>query len=322
MAVAGMTCTDWSSRGPRLGFLGDSFLAWIFWVREMLILMPVLIIGECTIHFNHQAFAGIMRGYYELGAVIFSPSDVGLPCERQRKYMILRRIGSCSPLVPFSLKGFGATMYRQVKANGDMYYQAPASLVNEFIVRLAAKMHLPPVNRGGQPWAWIQVASRGLEKRLSASLRRISDKVGGHALLEALHIDIAQTENFTGASPYIPALLPNSVMYSTVLRRPMLCQEHLEVMGMGIFMDESQQAEQDPGKCPFMPLVTDASDLAFLSPTRIAKLVGNSMVAVAVGSVIVFALSFSDFSEVTHQADNAKGSPNMDHASGYAKSLL
>ena len=78
VAVAGMTCADWSSRGPRLGFFGDSFLAWIFWVREMLILMPVLIIGECTIHFNHQAFAGIVRGYYELGAAIFSPSDVGL----------------------------------------------------------------------------------------------------------------------------------------------------------------------------------------------------------------------------------------------------
>ena len=240
---------------------------------------------ECARGSDHQTGVKHLRDKFDVFALELCSTIFGSPCSRQRKYMILRRIGSCSPLVPFSLKGFGATMYRQVKANGDMYYQAPASLVNEFIVRLAAKMHLPPVNRGGQPWAWIQVASRGLKKRLSASLRRISDKVGGHALLEALHIDIAQTENFTGARPYIPALLPNSVVYSTVLRRPMLCQEHLEVMGMGIFMDESQQAEQDPSKCPFMPLVTDASDPDFLSPTRIAKLVGNSMVAAAVGSV-------------------------------------
>ena len=131
IAIAGMVCKDWSIRGSRMGFLGPSFLPWICWIREMLILLPVIIIAECTTLFDHETFAAAVACHYTLVSLVFSPTDVGMPVERIRKYMVLRRTTVCKSLMDFTPEGFGRVFFRQVKINGDVFYRAPAEMVEQ-----------------------------------------------------------------------------------------------------------------------------------------------------------------------------------------------
>ena len=289
IAIAGMVCKDWSIRGSRMGFLGPSFLPWICWIREMLILLPVIIIAECTTLFDHETFAAAVACHYTLVSLVFSPTDVGMPVERIRKYMVLRRTTVCKSLMDFTPEGFGRVFFRQVKINGDVFYRAPAEMVEQLVAAMAKRMHLPAMP--GRPWQWLQVAAQGTKARLEKALEHIQVKSQGRQL-EALHLDVAQNIKFTAPTPFIPALLPNSIIYSTQFKRVMLAYEHMEVMGMGVFVDTD-----DETKCPFKELVMHES----VKPKMIAQWAGNSMAASAVGTVTLYALCFSEIATAANQ---------------------
>jgi hypothetical protein len=102
IAIAGMVCTDWSIRGSRMGLLGPRLLPWICWIREMLIVLTVVITAECTTLFDHETFAAAVDCHYTLVSLVFSPTDVGMPVERIRKYMVLRMTTVCKSFMDFT----------------------------------------------------------------------------------------------------------------------------------------------------------------------------------------------------------------------------
>ena len=94
--VSGVCCYDWSKMGARKGWLGDSALVFLSWARERVIARERFVIVECTRSFDDEGFAALVEFFYTLTPLAFGAEDLGIPCFRKRKYMILLRKGALS----------------------------------------------------------------------------------------------------------------------------------------------------------------------------------------------------------------------------------
>jgi len=90
IAVAGVTCTDFSSFGKRRGISGASMVVFFAWLHQILADEPDLILIECVTSFV-VAILMALRVKYDLQFLDFSPLDMGIPAARLRKYMLLTR---------------------------------------------------------------------------------------------------------------------------------------------------------------------------------------------------------------------------------------
>ena len=89
LRVAGISCIDWSTRGSRLGTLGKGILAWLTFIREVMLDQPDVAVVECTKHYAHEDIEIVTGELYALSFAVFSSAEVGPPAERWRKYMVL-----------------------------------------------------------------------------------------------------------------------------------------------------------------------------------------------------------------------------------------
>ena len=107
LAVAGITCKDWSVRGTRTGLLGPSFVPCICWFFQMMVLLPDYIAIECTANFDSDTLSSMLNPLYVFYSWVFSPVIFAIPSQRVRKYMIARR-APCKFHLSFDWEGFGS----------------------------------------------------------------------------------------------------------------------------------------------------------------------------------------------------------------------
>ena len=88
--------------------------------------------------------------------------------------------------------------------------------------------------------------------------------------------NLRQRPSFMASTATVPALLRRSFLWCLGLKRPLLPQEHLEVMGFKMFGDSPCSA---------------ALVLNSLTGTEQRSLAGNSMHMAAIGSVLMFLLA-------------------------------
>ncbi len=89
--VAGTTCVAWSSMGAKLHWLDASALPCLVWMFSMLSAAPSIIVHECVVGFDDVALKRVLGRRYCLVPCVFSPSDLGIPTARRRKYTLCIR---------------------------------------------------------------------------------------------------------------------------------------------------------------------------------------------------------------------------------------
>ncbi len=93
------------------------------------------VLTECTMHFRHADLVSLLGHLYDVRHVVFSPSQIGLPVDRSRKYCILLR--KEGPLKWRDGNVFDATNFlnifcRRPVSNGHIFLSStPASMVDK-----------------------------------------------------------------------------------------------------------------------------------------------------------------------------------------------
>ena len=86
--IAGICCQDWSSMGHRQRWLGKGTEVLLTWCRERLMSDDSIVIVECVSQFDSETLRRILQEKFRMVCLDFSPSMLGEPVERHRKYMI------------------------------------------------------------------------------------------------------------------------------------------------------------------------------------------------------------------------------------------
>ena len=129
--IAGTPCQAWSSMGKQGGWLHDTSLTFACWLACALSGAPDVIIHENTPRFDWQAFQ-ILAPEYTTFSESFSPSHIGLPVVRNRRYSILVR-SSLKMIMPWELSTLIPTIGRRVIGSGQMFWRAPESYINKIL---------------------------------------------------------------------------------------------------------------------------------------------------------------------------------------------
>ena len=69
--------------------LGKGALAFASFAHEVWHHAPDVVVVECTRTFNHGDLISLLNEKYSVNPLVFSPSDLGIPSERIRKYTVL-----------------------------------------------------------------------------------------------------------------------------------------------------------------------------------------------------------------------------------------
>ncbi len=166
--VAGTTCVAWSSMGAGLGWLDRSALpclVWMFWVRFQ---QPDIVLHECVTRFQEEVLVRLLGDLYDVEAVVTSPSKLGIPSMRRRKYtMCIRKFrsgtdpnnqtkgststrsdaaGGVAPagsprVFRFDEGLYGSLVGRTLRVSGDVYMVAREDRVVRYIEGVRRRRH-------------------------------------------------------------------------------------------------------------------------------------------------------------------------------------
>ena len=287
--VAGICCQDWSVRGKQAGSLGETIWAWCGYVWSLLCDEPDLVICECTQLYRHEDLQTCLGHKYHLAQAVFTVADLGIPCQRVRKYMVLvHHSGKLKwrDEMVMTKKRLLNLFGRQLRCDGHIFLEhTPKELRRDYIAEVAKAKHLPERDGRGQRWHQKALLTRSTQERLS-SFEEEAKRVG-HPEHAAIFFDITQTPRFGSMTTLVPALLRNSCPWSYKFEREMLPQERLEAMGMAVIFPEQTVGCR-----------TACSDVVSgMKPNQVKSMAGNAMHVAAIGVVMIYALSCTDFSE-------------------------
>ena len=269
LAIAGVTCTDFSKAGSRLGAGGRSYLCYAWWCHQTLVDQPALLVMECVAEFATELLARFSHTYV-IATLDFSPLDLGIPIHRKRKYMMLRHLQHTAAHTDLE-PTFQALFFRHLVANGDLYMAATTDQLRQeihaaVIQRLGIDARRPE-DLDGHGWEALMAPwqSRCLKKWLV--------KVGDH---HSGYINIGQSVEYMKGEQCIkkwaPTLTTKSMLYSLSARRVVLLREMLLMHGIRDFEFESG-----------------------VSSNAVRRMAGNGMHAASVGSMLLFALGGCDW---------------------------
>jgi len=288
--IAGVNCYDFSSRGARLGWMGDSTMSFLQWVLERRMERDHIVIAECVVPFPHSILDLALGDLYDLAVLSFSPTLLGKPYARKRKYMILTLRSSLTWRPWATARShcdvFSDTFGMKVMTSGAIFFRAPDDEVQEWIKAMAMKRGLPTVRSSGRLWSYFQVIGPGARNRITstedATLAKLATN-GTHVDPRRLDFtfDTTQSKDFTAASLTCPALTQRSLMFCMSKRRCQTPFEALETHGFNLY---GEALEHHP-MCPFKDILGECSE------AQLRSLAGNGMDVPSIGAVFLFVLA-------------------------------
>ena len=158
--VAGINCYDWSTMGGTQGWLGESTIVFLQFVRECLEADYDWIILECTQGFDLQGLR-CLEAKYMCVCLHITPQQLGFPANRLRKYMLLTHQARLAWLPCIEEIGneaaFLKLFHRRVMLYGDELLRAPLVAQNIFAEQMIQQRGLPAKRRSGRPWRAYQL---------------------------------------------------------------------------------------------------------------------------------------------------------------------
>mmetsp|Transcript_34568 Transcript_34568/g.112453 ORF Transcript_34568/g.112453 Transcript_34568/m.112453 type:complete len:530 (+) Transcript_34568:170-1759(+) len=270
--ASGISCIDWSERGSQAGSFGKGAVAWCTFMWDLLNDDLDWALLERTRHYRHPHLEVVLA---HIGAsvlpVVFSHSQLGLPCTRYRKYMLILFSPSLrwnSNAAAISMTSLLSSFGRKPAGSGsDFLQKTPKSEVRAEIEAMAENMHMSSRDGSGNRWPMKIVLSRSMQRSLAAHDGQL--KKGGWDLTkDGVFTTICQQGSYAATSAMIPALLQRSKVWSWRHQRLLLPRERRNVMGI----------EWTP-------------EIASIEPSKICSMTGNAMNLTAISSVIVYMLS-------------------------------
>ena len=177
----GLTCLDWSSYGDCAGFAGASAKPCIVWVEERRARKEPFWFAECT--YSKELLAFIHRRldpFYDVGHVVFGPSDMGDPVGRVRLWMSGCLKGAVKRLRPMSEV---ASLFRNIVGNSDMYYVLPEEYTDMTIQERADKRYI--MAKPGQKLTYRDTLSQMEQVHLEGYEAARKDKIHAGKLDES-----------------------------------------------------------------------------------------------------------------------------------------
>ena len=275
LATAGTTCTSWTTMSSQAKqWLADSAVAFLAWAFEQLALLPTAIIHECVPGFDIKLLESLFEPKYAVRSWVFSPTHLGMPTNRPRRYTIMFLRECMQPSIAFDATGFGKLFYRRLMLDGHAMFQAPAHEVEAFQVASATKSYLPPRQPDGALWPARLLLPEGSLGKLE-SYERACKK--GRRRLKFI-VNLYQTQTFARSkSMLIPTLLTaTSLIWSMIHQRLLIPAEHLGVQGIDAFSPTCNWA------------VARMASQGSLTPCQVKSLAGNSFNLAAMTSVVMF----------------------------------
>ena len=207
MAIAGVTCLDHSSFGKRKALTGPSMVCYMVWAFQMMADQPELIIIECVVLFALRSLNAFHQ-LYTVATLDFSPTDLGIPSRRPRKYMLLRHRSKTTDHEDLEVE-FWRLFSRSLVCNADIYCVAEQrESQRELQERAKGPLSLTPV--------WEDVLTEGTRSRLREWLK-VADAQG----CTSGFVNISQNPAYL-RSPIrtcAPTLLRGSLLWSLAHKR-------------------------------------------------------------------------------------------------------
>ena len=274
--IAGISCIDWSSRGAKGKTTGKGAGPWASFLRELYHSEPDVIILECTRNYRDDDLLYVLGSKYSLHVIVFSPTEVGIPSQRFRKYMVLLlHVGRLQWVEGWELSkhAFMQVFGRQLACTGHVYLQdTPPAMVARELRRWARRRHLPSRDAFGRDFSFESLMTRRTRVRLNA-WRDVAAEQGIDASQESVFFDCSQNPQFGSLTQAMPAITCRNQPWSDLFARPVLAHELLEAQGFPAILAGATVGVELPW----------ASVLHELTPSATAKLAGNSMHLAAVG---------------------------------------
>ena len=286
LCVAGISCLDWSSRGSRKKTLGKGSAAWASFLKEIYDSEPDTVVLECTRAYRHEDLEFVLGSKYTLSWLVFSPTQVGIPSERFRKYMIMMKNGGMlkwKPGAEISEANFLKTFGRRLVVSGHVYmHSTPDGLIQSELDRCASRRHLPSRDADGKTFSFRSL----LTPKRSAILAEWEEHANarGHGPHDEVMYDIAHHPRFGNLTAAAPAITTKNMPWSRQLSRPMLVEEKLEAQGFPVVHPEATLGLE----CPW------GSALKNMSPSKLSSLAGNAMHFAAIGLVMAYVWAYTD----------------------------
>ena len=217
LAVAGITCTDFSPFGGRLQLAGLSQISLLLWIYTMLADEPDLIIAECVALFRHETCLKALMQKYELSSLVFSPTLLGVPSHRPRKYMLLRH--KTKTVALHDLVDFSRLFYRALIANADVYCIKEQELKAE-LAELPRKRHMHTEALGDD---WRRLLTPSDSRRLDEWLAQAEERK-----VTVGWCNVSQNVDFMQPCfrSYAPTLMRSSMLYSLAKARVLSLSNH------------------------------------------------------------------------------------------------
>lgn len=230
--ISGIPCIDWSSRGHERGVCGGGAMGFLSLMWGFQLGHFDIGVLECTRKFRHEHLE-IMLQPFVVESLVFSPSQLGVPAERYRKYMLVlnTRTVKWASGAGFDRNLFLARFGCALSASGSLLLEGtPKAVVREEIQEMAKDLAMPPHDGDGRRWPMRMVLSRGMRRQLQKHVAALDAR--GEAGDADKFTMLDQNPSHTQITSCVPALLQRSSVWSYRFGRLMLPAEHLAVMGI------------------------------------------------------------------------------------------
>ena len=211
------------------------------------VLFPVVVYNvlRCVPAFHPNVLAELLGDKFKLSSVVFSPTDLGIPSERRRRYTTAECVDLVSAWQPFCLQHFGRLAFRRLVVDGNIYFVSPPEALE------AARMQAARQDSLADAKSWRSTLSGAELTRLGEHCAVLEADFDGRGQMCHM-ISLTQNVDFiASAGSLIPALLrktsiwrvvrssrksvpTGTIAYNLKLDRPMMPLEHLAVQGVPV----------------------------------------------------------------------------------------
>ena len=273
----GSVCVAWSPRGLSDGIVHESFLALLLAVHEILSILPLIVLHECVPNFPVAILRSLLGHKYRL--IVFpdvSPQQLGHPVERKRQYILLVLMEQV--VCTASVEQFYEIFFKQVEADGSIYFVATNSMLQEANKKKALRRHMSDTASCRQ-LDTLKTQERWEEYEALI----IKERANGSMTEDNLFWDnIHHAGHAAKPSPLIPCLTRNSQIASRAHDRRAIGREHLLMQGV---CSMSVPGVRRP--CPWRHLI----EYGTLSNNELALLAGNAMHQAVLAALLSYALA-------------------------------
>ena len=285
--LSGSTCVPWSSMGTKLGWLHSCTIVFLVWLADLVRASPDIIVDECTRNFDQAAMERLLADTYTAQSLTFSPTNMGLPTRRMRKYTIFVRKDNLKFTIDWSADSMQNMAWRELSLTGKLFFRAPASYKKRALQDLSCHTNRPS-QIGDRIAEAREVLATGDAKRLCGHLKVASDR-----RLMFVCANLKQSSTYYKCDAMVPALTTKSALVwgedlvpvgnsASRVQRPLYGYEQLAAHGYPVLLPASHRLSALlPAMLSFQQVMSQKKKT--LSETELRQMTGNGMHLAAVG---------------------------------------